>query len=146
MTTDKYLCRLTWLVNTIASRAEKVDFGRGRATNMVVPTDNDPIQTSPKDTLCEILSDVVDTDKELQAYKNEFKYIMGQVNELTGENSPAYLWLRYVKDKNVSEIANDMDISRSTVYRIRREALEEFEFLHGETYKTAKNWTIHNIW
>ena len=139
MTTEKYLRRLTWLVNTITSRAERVDFGRARATNMVVPTDNDPVQSSPRDTLCEILSDVVDTDKELQGYKAEFKYIMGQVNELTGEDAPAYLWLRYVKDKNMSEIASDMNISRSTAYRIHREALAEFEFLYGETYNRANN-------
>ena len=71
MTNEKYLKRLKWLENMIISRADKIDLGRSRATNMVVPTDRDPVQTSPRDKLSEIMSEVVDTDKELQTYKAE---------------------------------------------------------------------------
>lgn len=141
MTTEKYLRRLKWLENMIVSKQEKVDVGRSRATNMVAATDKDPVQTSPKDRLGEILSDVVDNDKELQAYKCEYKTIMGQVETLSGEYSAAYVYLRFAKDRNVKEVARTLKISRSTAYRIHYDALEEFENLYGEIYKNAKNFS-----
>ena len=142
MTTEKYLRRLRWLTNTINSRAERIQTGRSRATNMVAPMDSDPVQTSPKDTLCEILSDVVDTDEELKGYVAEYKFIMGQINELTGTYSSAYLYRRYGRGQSVNEIASEMNISRSTAYRVHREALAEFEFLHGDFYKATNKFQI----
>ena len=139
MTTEKYLKRLKWLENMIVSRGEKVEIGRSRATNMVSATDKERVQTSPKDTLSEILSEVVDTDKELQTYKTEYKAIMAQVETLSGEYSAAYIYLRFAKDKSVSDIARTLNISRSTAYRIHGEAVGEFEYLYGDFYKNAKN-------
>lgn len=138
MTTEKYLKRLKWLENMIISRADKIDLGRSRATNMVVPTDRDPVQTSPRDKLSEIMSEVVDTDKELQTYKAEYKAIIAKVETLTGEYSAAYIYLRYAKDRSVNDIARTLHISRSTAYRVQRDALYEFEKKYGETYKQEK--------
>ena len=140
MTTAKYLKRLEWLENTIRSRAERIEVDRGRATNMVAPTDHEPVQTSPRDALCEILSGVVDMDNVLQGYVGEYKYIMAQVDSLSGKYSPAYIYLRFAKDKKMHEIAERLEISRTTAYRVQREALAEFEELYGETYKCANNY------
>lgn len=140
MTTEKYLQRMKWLENMMLCRAERIDAGRSRATNMVAPTDKDVVQTSPKDTLCEILSNVADNDKELQGYKTEYLYIKSQIDSLTGVYSSAYLYMRFAKDKSVNETARTLNISRSTAYRVHKEALEEFEDLYGETYKKAKNY------
>ena len=142
MTTDKYLKRLSWLANTIASRNEQINLGRSRATNMVVPTDNTPVQSSPKDKLCEILSEVADLDTELQNYKAEYRHIMSQVDSLSGVYSSAYIFRYYVRGQTVNEIASDMHISRSTVYRIQHDALTEFEDLYGELYKEKKNYKM----
>lgn len=134
MTTEKYLKRLCWLANTIQSKAELVAMKRSNATNMVAPTDSDPVQTSAKDTLCEIVSDLIDEDAELSAYVAEYKRIRSQVNTLTGEYSPAYIFRRYEKDQSVKEISSALHVSRTTVYRIREDALAEFEELYGECY------------
>lgn len=142
MTTEKYLERLSWLANTIASRNEQITLGRSRATNMVVPTDNTPVQSSPKDKLCEIMSEVADLDKELQTYKAEFRLIMSQVNSLSGIYSPAFIYRRYAREQSVNEIASEMHVSRSTVYRIQSDALAEFEEKFGEIYKDANNYGI----
>lgn len=139
MTTEKYLSRMSWLENMILSRAERVEFGRSRATNMVAPTDKEPVQTSPKDTMCEIMSDVADNDKELQAYKAEYLYIKSQIDSLTGVYSSAYLYMRFAKQKSVNETARTLNVSRSTAYRIQRLAVAEFEKMYGKIYKKAKN-------
>ena len=141
MTTEKYLRRLSWLTNTITSRLERLEIERGRATNMVAPTDNEPVQTSPKDTLCEILSTVVDMDKELTVYVAEYKMIMSQVNGLTAPFAPAYLYRRYGRCQSVNEIASDMRMSRSTAYRVQREAIAEFENMWGENYLNSKDFS-----
>lgn len=135
MTTEKYLSRLSWLANTITSRSEKITLGRARATNMVVPTDKTPVQSSPKDKLSEILSEVADLDNEKQGYIAEYKYIMSQVDSLSGIYSAAFIYRRYVREQSIKEIAREMDISRSTVYRIQNDALAEFEEKYGETYQ-----------
>jgi hypothetical protein len=140
MTTEKYLRRLSWLINTINSRSEQIALDRSRATNMVVPTDNTPVQSSPKDALCEIVSDIADMDEEKKGYIAEYKFIMTQINSLTGVYSPAYIYRRYGRGQSVNEIAREMEISRSTAYRIHRDALAEFEFLYGDFYKAEKNY------
>lgn len=142
MTTEKYLWRLNWLENTIRSRAEKIDASRSRATNMVAPTDNEPVQTSPKDTLCEIMSGVVDMDKDLQGYVMQYQFIMGQVDSLTGVNSPAYLYRRYAKGETMKEVAAELGLKRSKAYRVHREALDEFEEMYGDLYMCAKNYSF----
>ncbi len=140
MTTEKYLQRMKWLENMMICRAEKIDVGRSRATNMVAPTDKEPVQTSPRDALCEILSSVADDDKELQGYKSEYLYIKSQIDSLSGMYSSAYLYMRFAKDKSVNETARTLNISRSTAYRVHHDAIEEFEDLYGKIYKTAKNY------
>lgn len=142
MTTEKYLSRLNWLENTIRSRAERIEVGRSRATNMVAPTDSDPVQTSPKDTLCEILSDVADLDTELQGYAVQYKLIMTQVDTLSGNYSPAYIYGRFAKNKSVNEVARELNVSRSTAYRIHRDAFDEFEKMYGDFYKSEKNFSF----
>lgn len=142
MTTEKYLKRLEWLENTIRSRAERIDTARSRATNMVAPTDNEPVQTSPRDTLCEILSGVVDMDKDLQGYVSEYRLIMSQVDALTGVYSPAYVYKRYAKGQSVNEVAKDLNLSRSSAYRVQREALAEFEEMFGDFYECANNFSF----
>lgn len=140
MTTEKYLQRMKWLENMMICRAEKIDVGRSRATNMVAPTDKEPVQTSPRDALCEILSGVADDDKELQGYKSEYLYIKSQIDSLSGMYSSAYLYMRFAKDKSVNETARTLNISRSTAYRVHHDAIEEFEDLYGKIYKSAKNY------
>lgn len=142
MTTEKYLRRLSWLTNTINSRAERIALGRSRATNMVVPTDNTPVQSSPKDTLCEVMSEVADMDEELKGYLSEYTFIIKQINALTGVYSTAFLYRKYGRGQSVNEIASAMNISRSTAYRIQREALEEFEEMYGYFYKAEKNYQM----
>ena len=140
MTTEKYLRRLSWLANTITSRSERITLGRARATNMVVPTDNMPVQTSPKDKLCEIMSEVADLDTELQRYKAEYRRIMSQVDSLSGIYSAAYIFRYYVRGQTINEIASEMHVSRSTVYRIQHDALAEFEEKYGECYQDIKSY------
>ena len=49
MTTEKYLKRMNWLLNTIQSKTEVKELERSKALNMVAPTDGDRVQTSAQD-------------------------------------------------------------------------------------------------
>ena len=139
MTTEKYLKRMYWLLNTIQSKSEMQILERGRATNMVAPTDGDRVQTSVKDRLSDILTKVVDVDAEIEGYIAEYKSIKAQVDSLTGEYAPAYIYRRYAMNQTMNEITSGLNVSRTTLYRIRGNALSEFEKKYGKTYKKVKS-------
>lgn len=139
MTTEKYLKRMYWLLNTIQSKAEMSMIERGRAVNMVAPTDGDRVQTSVKDTLGDILTKVVDMDAEIAGYVEEYRTIKAQVDTLTGEFAPSYIYRRYAMNQSMSEITDGLNVSRSTAYRIRDNALREFEKKYGRSYKKVKS-------
>ena len=107
----------------------------GAAMNMVVPTDREPVQTSPRDKMCDIMSDWADTETELGELLRSYKVIVNQVNSLSGEYSSALLYRRYCYKQNMREIEREMNLSRSTLYRIHRAALAEFEKKYQESYK-----------
>jgi len=139
MTTEKYLKRMYWLLNTIQSKSEMLVLERGRATNMVAPTDGDRVQTSVKDTLGDILTKVVDTNAEIDGYVAEYRTIKAQVDSLTGEFAPAYIYRRYAMNQTMNEITSGLNVSRTTLYRIRGNALSEFEKKYGKVYKKVKS-------
>lgn len=139
MTTEKYLKRMYWLLNTIQSKTEMTALERGRAINMVAPTDGDRVQTGVKDTLGDVLTKVVDMDAEIEGYIEEYRTIKAQVDTLTGDFAPAYVYRRYAMNQSMSEISDGLNISRSTAYRIRNNALREFEKKYGKAYKKVKS-------
>ena len=139
MTTEKYLKRMAWLLNTIQSKAEVKELERQKALNLSVPTDSEKVQTSSKDALGEILTRVVDIDSELKGYVEEYLVIKGQVDTLTGDLAPAYVYRRYAMNQSMNEITQELNVSRSTAYRIRDNALTEFEKKYGKKYKKVKS-------
>ena len=138
MTTEKYLKRMYWLLNTIQSKAEVKVLERQKALNLSVPTDSEKVQTSSKDALGEILTRVVDLDGEIKGYVDEYLVIKGQVENLSGEFAPAFVYRRYAMNQSINEITEGLHVSRSTLYRIRDDALAEFEKKYGRTYKKVK--------
>ena len=138
MTTEKYLGRMYWLLNTIQSKTEVSALERGRALNLVAPIDSERVQTSAHDALGDILTKVVDIDAEIQGYVDEYKTIKSQVDTLTGDLAPAYVYRRYAMNQSMNEITSELHVSRSTAYRIRENALAEFEKKYGKSYKKVK--------
>ena len=139
MTTEKYLKRMCWLLNTIQSKAEIKELERQKALNLSVPTDSERVQTSSKDALGEILTRVVDMDGEIKGYVEQYREIKAQVDTLTGDLAPAYVYRRYAMNQSMGEITQGLNISRSTAYRVRNNALAEFEKKYGKTYKRVKS-------
>ena len=139
MTTEKYLKRMFWLLNTIQSKAEIKELERQKALNLSVPTDSEKVQTSSKDALGEILTRVVDIDGEMRAYIDEYLEIKAQVESLSGNLAPAYVYRRYAMNQSMNEITEGLHVSRSTAYRIRENALTEFEKKFGKSYKKVKS-------
>lgn len=141
MTTEKYLSRMYWLLNTIQSKTEVKELERQKALNLSVPTDSEKVQTSSKDALGAILTKVVDMDSEIKGYIDEYKTIKAQVDTLSGELAPAYVYRKYAMNQSMNEITQGLHISRSTAYRVRNNALSEFEKKYGKKYKKVKTYS-----
>ena len=141
MTTEKYLKRMYWLLNMIQSKTEVKELERSKALNMVAPTDGDRVQTSAKDALGDILSRVADMDGEIMGYVEEYRVIKAQVDTLSNEFAPAFVYRRYAMNQSINEITEGLHISRSNLYRVRDDALKEFEKKYGKTYKRVKSFS-----
>lgn len=139
MTTETYLRRMNWLLNIIESKTEMIAVERARATKTTVPTDSEPVQSSVKDTLSDILANVADIDKEIHGYVVEYRRIQSQVETLSGELAVPYIYRRYAQDQSINEVARGLHVSRSTLYRIRKDALEEFEKKYGKSYRRKRD-------
>ena len=139
MTTEKYLKRMYWLLNTIQSKTEIKELERSKALNIVAPIDNERVQTSAKDALGDILSRVADMDGEIKGYVEEYRVIKAQVDTLSSEFAPAFVYRRYAMNQSINEITEGLHISRSTLYRVRGDALKEFEKKYGKSYKRVKS-------
>lgn len=135
MTTQKYLYRANWLRNTIMSQSAKVTAREGMAMNMVVPTDREPVQTSPRDKMCDIMSEWADDDTELQRFLDDYRRIVSEINSIDVEYGNALLFKRYCLKQSMKNIAVDLNVSRSTLYRIHRNALAEFEEKYQAKYR-----------
>ena len=135
MTTERYLYRMCWLRTNIMSHNRAVAQTEGAAMNMVVPTDREPVQTSPSDKMGKLMSEWADYDTELGKLVKSFQEMTEQVNSISGEYSSAVLYRRYCYKQNMREIEREMNLSRSTLYRIHRAALAEFEKKYQENYK-----------
>lgn len=135
MTTERYLYRMCWLRTNIMSHSKAVAQTEGAAMNMVVPTDREPVQTSPSDKMGNLMSEWADYDTELGKLVKSFREMTEQVNSISGEYSSAVLYRRYCYKQNMREIEREMNLSRSTLYRIHRAALAEFEKKYQENYK-----------
>lgn len=135
MTTERYLRRMYWLLNIIESKTEMVELERTKATKMTVPTDSEPVKSSLKDSLSDILANVADMDAEIQSYVLEYRTIKAQVETLSGEYAAPYIYRRYAQNQSINEVARGLHISRSSVYRVREDALTEFEKKYGKLYR-----------
>jgi hypothetical protein len=78
-------------------------------------------------------------DAEIEGYVKEYRTIKAQVDSLTGEFAPAYIYRRYAMNQTMNEITSDLNVSRTTLYRIRGNALSEFEKKYGKVYKKVKS-------
>ena len=130
-----------WLLTAIQSKVEIKTLERQKALNLSVPTDSEKVQTSSKDALGEILTRVVDIDSEIKGYVDEYLVIKAQVETLSGELAPAYVYRRYAMNQSMNEITQGLHISRSTAYRVRNNALSEFEKKYGRKYKKVKQFS-----
>ena len=135
MTTERYLYRMCWLRTNILSHSRSAAQTESAAINMVVPTDREPVQTSPSDKMGKLMSEWADYDTEVEKLVKALKEMTAQVNSISGEYSSAVLYRRYCYKQNMREIEREMNLSRSTLYRIHRAALAEFEKKYQAEYK-----------
>lgn len=95
-----------------------------------VSYDRDKVQTSPKDTMSEQVSRLIDIDRELEAttleYHEELNKRVKQINGLSKPEYVAILMMRYVENENFERIACAIKYSYYRTCRMHGEALQEF--------------------
>lgn len=108
-------------------RAEKLMGATGGAIRYDLPR----VQTSPQDRMCQLFAEVDELDTqiaELKALRQEQKrQIQDAADRLENDLAGRVVVLHYVDDLRWSDVARAVHKSESTVFRLHRQAADEFE-------------------
>ena len=132
MTAKQYLGQLTRLNKMLSNKLSEIYQLRSLASNIGVSFEEDKVQTSgSKDRVGDMVSRIVDLEKEAQAYCDFYtdlrRKVISQIDSMPKETYYTVLFAKYVEDKTFDVIAKEMDYSWRQVIRIHGEALAEFE-------------------
>ena len=132
MTTRQYLNQIRLLDVQINHRIKQADDIRAKAFLLsAVDTTKDKIQTSPSsDAGLRYVDRYVDMEREIDALIDKYidikNRIIGEIHALEDERFVRVLYYRYVEYLTYNDIAERMNYSKDYVFRLHREALQEF--------------------
>lgn len=133
MTAEQYLEQIEAIDMQINQDIRRLEQMRSAATGTkAIRYDTDPVQTSPEgDRLLLDVAKYVELEKRINAEIDRFidvkDLIIRQIRGLHIVKNVQFLYLRYVDYMPLEEISKEMGMSYSTLMRIRRNALKEFE-------------------
>lgn len=140
MTTRQYLNQIRLLDVQINHRIKQADDIRAKAFLLsAVDTTKDKIQTSPSsDAGLRYVDRYVDMEREIDALIDKYidtkNRIIGEIHALEDERFVRVLYYRYVEYLTYNDIAERMNYSKDYVFRLHREALQEFERITVNVY------------
>ena len=127
----QYLRQLRRLNNIVQSKLDQVETLRSLAQKITYVPKNVKVQESiPEDKMTEIISKIVDLQKELKTDVDNLLdlklKITHQINSLDNDDYKLLLMLRYLNFKTWEEIAVEMGCSYQWVHVLHSRALKYF--------------------
>ena len=139
MTTEKYLLQAIRCERMIRNKFGEIARYKDLVTSVSVSTEGERVQSSgSKDKIGEFASRIVDMQNEIEALANKRDTIISQIEAMDSPNHYQVLYSKYVDGKNLYEVKNIIECSKTQIYRIHEQALEEFEKKYGKKYLKIK--------
>lgn len=136
MTAKEYLMQIKYFETVIPSKLEEANKLREMACSIKgIAYDKDRVQSSPvPDSIGEAIAKIYECENEITQLAKEYlekrKLIVYQIEHMEDKRYARVLYLKYVLDKKMPEIAEEVGYSiRNTKY-VHRDALRNF----GEKY------------
>lgn len=128
----QYLRQLRRLNNIVQSKLDQVETLKSLAQKITYVPKNIKVQESiPEDKMTEIISKIVDLQKELETDINNLLdlklKITHQINSLDNDDYKLLLMLRYLNFKTWEEIAVEMGYTYQWIHVLHGRALKYFE-------------------
>lgn len=139
MTAKQYLSQVERLNKMISNKLSEIYQVKSMALNISVLNEEDKVQTSrSKDRIGDMVSKMVDLEKEAQEYVNTYtelrRKVIMQIDSMPKENHYRVLFAKYIEDKTFDVIADEMGYSWRQIIRIHGAALAEFEKMYGAEF------------
>lgn len=144
MTTRAYLDQIRKLSLMIEAKLDERYKIMSLACRITVPTDGERVKnTSDPDKLSNVVEKLIKCEKEIDMLIEETikkrNEIIALIDTLENPSSYGILTFRYVQFLSDKEIADKMHVAVSSVYKIQKIALLEFEEKYGPRYLTTED-------
>ena len=142
MTTREYLDKIRKLSIMIEAKLDERYKIMSLACRVTVPTDGERVKnTSDPDRLSNVVEKLIkcenEIDKLIERTIKKRNEIIGLIDTMENPQSYGVLTYRYVQFLSDKEIADKMNVAVSSVYKIQKIALIEFEEKYGPRYLTT---------
>lgn len=135
-----YLKRIRWMDNEIAALIEDKKSYMELATKATSSFDGNGVRSSTcNDKIADIAAKIADTENEICArvdklvdYKRE---VSNNIRKVEDKECQQILILKYARYMQMIDIADVMNMDRSTVYRKRKKGIEALQKILSESDK-----------
>ena len=137
MDTKTYLKQISRLDDMIENTRQDIERLKSLAMSITVPMDKEKVQTSgTSDLIASSVSAYVDLEREkVNSWAKQRELAVHQIEGLENHAYYKVLYKRYVLDRSLEDIRNNMGYSRTQINRLMNSALEDFEKKYIETYR-----------
>lgn len=140
MTTTQYLSLIRRYEALIEAKSMEIARIRTMAENITVATDNERVQSSgDKDRIGKAVINIIEQSRILERIIADFyqkrEEIIKQIESLDKTEEYLVLHKYYVGRETLEKIAEETGYSRSSVKRIRNNAVDHFEQKYSYLYK-----------
>ena len=128
MTAREYLSRPFLLQQEIDRKAQRITFLRRQSTRLSAAPKQDRVQSTPDPARMQaFLAEAADEEREILRLEEERKQALVDsalvISLLPGQTQVAVMELRYLERRDWDEIARQLSLCESSVYRQHRSAL-----------------------
>lgn len=140
MDTKQYLGQISRLDRMIKNKMTELSQYRDLIYGLSGVVNEERVQKSPDfdkmtGKVAKVLKIESKIDELIDEYVDKKNLIISQIDSMENETYYEILFARYIEKKTFEKIADEMSYSWRQIIRLHGRALQEFEKIHGKTYK-----------
>ena len=139
MTTREYLNQIHKINLMIEAKLDEINRLRDMICRISVPMNGEKVKSSSDpDKLTNTVAKIIKLEKEIDKNVEQLvllrKKIISQIDAISDPLYYSFLTYRYVQQLSTKEIFSKMNIGKTAMFKIQKNALLEFEKIYGEEY------------
>ena len=141
MDTKQYLGQISRLDRMIKNKMTELSQYRDLACGLSAVTNEERVLSSPDfDKMTGKVAKILEMEQKIDSLIDEYvdkkNLIVSQIDSMDNETYYQILFSRYIEKKTFEKIADEMSYSWRQIIRLHGRALQEFEKIYGNIYKT----------